>query len=333
MKLIINNFPREIAFPQRKLCLNEEQFYKLVNRYNKLRDIYYSLYACGKEQDFDKVVIDKAIFDFDDADLNNLIPQILKLSDYLLKNNIKHLLVFSGNKGFHVYVFTKNGGNLNYPKDALYNFHYYIKQILNITPDTKLFGDIKRIFRMPNTWHTIGECYCIPITRKDLTKGVEHIKNKAAKQCFNFKIYGKELLNLAPYDKLRPKPLPLNMIEADYNIEVNDGVLNRMPYCMKRVLLNVDNVGGWEGRYEFAKYCRDKGFPMNMTDRIAQKYFGVVKRGDNLNNNYEHFNKVKALIYAYSKGEFVRNCESLYEMGICKGKCDKYVEGGFPLYK
>ena len=42
---------------------------------------------------------------------------------------------------------------------------------------------------------------------------------------------------------------------------------------------------------------------------------------------------VKALQYGYEKEEYVKNCDTLFEDGLCKGKCKHYTEKNFPLYK
>ena len=129
MRQLIPSFPRELAFPKRKLILTETEFYNQVNHYNKLKPIYFSLYLCNNKRNFDNTHIDKIFFDFDiDKKLGNIkqqqkdiTKQVKRFSDYLKDKNFKHLICFSGRKGFHVYIFTSNYENIVHKKDTIYN--------------------------------------------------------------------------------------------------------------------------------------------------------------------------------------------------------------------
>jgi hypothetical protein len=332
MKEIINGFPREIAFPKRRIVFNEKTFYELINKNNKLKNVYYSLYVCDNNHNFENTLIDKIVFDFDGADLSLVLNEVIKLSDYCVKKSFKHLIVFSGMKGFHVYVLCAGGENLQFKKDAVFNAQNFFKNELNIHPDTQLFGDIKRIFRMPNTWHVKGERYCIPLTRNDLFKGIDFIKIKSLKQNFRFVYYGNVLLNICEFDNERPS-VSVKMPKFDYDIVDVDALIKDFVPCMKRILLNIDECGTWSNRFEFCKYCKDKGLPKQECFRLCKKYFGKVARTDGFKNNFEHLLSVKGIDYAYNNGGFVKNCKSLFVSKACVGKCKKYCSNGFYLYK
>jgi len=339
------SFPREI-FRRRFLTSDMDEFLSLANKYNGLTHIYYALYSCDEKHNFSYARIDKIAFDFDDDNPENKIVEVIKLHEWLLQQDYKHILFFSGKKGFHVIIFANDDGVIN-KKIALRNSQLYITNLLEINPDDKIIGDIKRIFRLPNTFHISGKKYCIPITIDDLKIGYQHILNKANYQASDFVIYGHKLFNLKDFDneemfqKYNFKgTYDEDFFDIDYKIKLVDDekIINSFLPCVKSWLHNKKNndgeeMGNWQARYLFAIYCRDIGLPISEAERIAKKYFGKVKREDGNWTNYDHMLKTKVFEYAYNRDDTFWNCDTLIERGLCKGKCKHYKKGGSPLYK
>jgi hypothetical protein len=305
-----------------------------------MRHIFYSLYSYksnGKERDFSDSIIDKAAFDFDAENPAELAPVLLKFSDDLLKLNYRHTIVYSGKKGFHIYLFFRNNQKITNNKDALYNFHTEISKEFGVAPDKQLFGDIKRVLRLPNTWHVSGKRFCIPISRQDLKIGYEHIRDKAKKQNFKFSVYGSELFDLTKYDKPRENKFYVQLSEVDYKIDADIDKL--FPLCIRAWLLNLptpeyEESGIYKARYFFAIACRDNGLSQKQCHELAQKYFGAQKRTDNFGNNYGHMKALHVIEQAYAKTDkFVPNCDTLASEGLCPRKCTEYCTKGFPIYK
>ncbi|MFO8066067.1 MAG: hypothetical protein R6U11_00660 [Bacteroidales bacterium] len=49
MKELINRFPRQVGLPVKVTCLNEGDFYSLINRNNGIKKkLYFSLYDCDE---------------------------------------------------------------------------------------------------------------------------------------------------------------------------------------------------------------------------------------------------------------------------------------------
>jgi len=330
MRTLICDGEREIGFPQRKYCEDKQKFLKMVNLYNKVRNIYFSLYKFNNTNrvhyDFDKVFFD---FDIDDDKdkkaVEKLVKDIINFTEYLSSSNVKHLICFSGKKGFHVYIFTTNYKNLKNPKEALYNAQKYFSDMLNLEVDKHVMGDIARISRVPNTWHLGGKRYCIPILKNDLYKGWEHIKEKAKEQNFKFKYYGKEFLDLKDFDfQTNTYQVSKEMPKIDYKIKVNDKIVDRFLPCVK-MWLTEKEMGTWEARYNFVVFCREMGLPPEVCDEIAKKYFSKMPRTDKYKNNYRHFKAVKCLEYGYKKVDYLfPNCVTLFQKGLCKGKCEHF---------
>jgi hypothetical protein len=320
------SFPREVAFPWRMRCENKEIFYKQINNHNGLKNVYYSLYDASG-------VIDKVGFDYDSLHPEQLVGDLQKASDYLIKKNLKHTIMFSGKKGFHLYVFCKITPLKN-PKDALKNFQLTFEKETETKPDPQLYGDVRRVLRVPNTFHLGGSRYCIPITREDLEKGFAHIHEKAKKQSFKFESYGKELLSLEEFDcVVSANWTDIPEYDGKLDLSQADEMVKFFPPCLQHWLLNVNEAGTWQARYQFALFCRDFGLSRADCHSLAKKYFGSVGRTDNLANNYEHMVKVKAIDFAYTKGEIMMGCDKLWINGLCPGKCKDYCANLFPIYR
>lgn len=93
MRELINGFPRQAAFPRRRMVKTETQFYELIDKYNKIKDCYYSLYPLDEHGAFGHARVDKLFFDFDGKDAQE---HTKRLCNYLYGRDIRHLITFSG---------------------------------------------------------------------------------------------------------------------------------------------------------------------------------------------------------------------------------------------
>ena len=103
MKQLYKHFPRELGFPRRKFVVNKKEFYNLINIYNGKKTVFFSVYDCDKFRNYDNCKLDKI---FIDVDGKNAYRDTIRLHSYCLEYNIKHIMLFSGRKGFHVYIST-----------------------------------------------------------------------------------------------------------------------------------------------------------------------------------------------------------------------------------
>lgn len=333
MRNLVNTFPRQIAFPRRKYVENETEFYKLIDKYNGLKDCYYSVYALDEDGKFDHVKVDKVFFDFDGGDL--AVENAKKLANYLFEEDIKHIIIYSGKKGFHIYVFTINYEDLHYPKDALYNCHVYYEKMLDFKLDDPVRGNVAQIARIPNTWHTTGERYCRPINKTTLQSlTFDEIRDKCKEQNFNLIYYGSKSLDMKQFDKPNGDiHKVLDIPNYSYSIDIDDELIKKLHPCIQRMLLEPGNYCKNRSRYLFALYCRVRGIPPRLCDEVAKKYWGCVKESGGNRSKYLEFREEKQIEYAYKTDKPFPNCDSMFSMGWCSGKCSKYEEGNFPLYK
>jgi len=97
-------------------------------------------------------------FDFDSADLNESGKEALILYNYFSEIGYDTHITFSGRKGFHVYISVKLKP---YPKPQIKLCQKYFKDKLGLTTmDPALFGDIRRLMRIPYTYNLRGGRLC-----------------------------------------------------------------------------------------------------------------------------------------------------------------------------
>ena len=275
---LIPKYPIQF-FTERISIANEEEFLQVLNHYNSKKTIYYSIYSCQEKTNnncncnqeitdwhFCNTEIDKIVFDIDNL---NSLDIVKKFHSYLLKNNLKHLILFSGQKGFHIYIFTKNYNYLKNPKNSLLNSHnYFIKELNlkvngngNSDVDSHILGDVARLMRIPNTLHLESNLYCIPITTEDLILGKNYILNKAKSQNFNFTFYGKELFDISKFDNGIINHIPPLIFKVKEKVEISidkQKLLNELPPCLQNILIQPYIY--WNQRFHLLKYFQDSGY-------------------------------------------------------------------------
>lgn len=318
--ILAETFPREIAFPERRQVINEEQFKKMVEAYNGKKNIYYSIYDNTQ-------TIDKVFFDFDGADA---LADARKLVEWCLRTGYRFTCFFSGKKGFHVYVFC----NKTKEKKLLKNAHLAICKELSIKNDIHVNGDIARVARVPNTYHITGKAYCIGLTKEEiLTFSFEKIREIAQKPN-SVHIYGKRLLELTAlptvinyYDDT-----PVMDIELKETNGNHDDLLANAPPCVS-AWLKLYEYAIHRNRFYFAVACRDLGLSPEETAGLAKKYYSEMKESSGVRTRYQEFRSERVLEYAFGKSFIIPTCDTLMNCGSCPMKCSKYTAGGFPLYK
>jgi len=319
MKKLIPKLPIELGFPRRVYCGSRKFLYTMVNKYNKIKNVYFSLYSCGKDRDygedtrFRKFNIHMIYFDFDEA---SAFFDVCKLHDYCKSKNINHTMVFSGG-GYHFYIFTKKGKKLKNPKSALRKSQDFFCKMLGLNLDEHVRGDIKRISRVPNTWNKKRKRYCIPISEEDLKEGEAFIKKKASKQHFQFYFYGNDFFDISKYDTgERGDRLEFPEVEKKLKIKIKgDEVLKSLPLCISSLLARGNP--GWRERYLIISYLRDSGYIQSEVVEILQKFLTKAK----FNHCVYEEEQVK---YLFRRSElFFPSCIAMRNEGRCpkKKKC------------
>ena len=292
---IFGTFPREIGLP-RRFVQSRNEFYELVNAYNGYCNLYSSVYSLPTKKDYYNAIVDKIYIDLDNLNepLNKQgIPMTgkkkcweatKKFHKYLVKKDLKHLVILSGN-GFNIYIYVKPI-KLNNPKEALRGAMRNLAESAGLTigkPQTNdidehIVGDTARISRIPNTWHLKAKRFAIPLVAEDFERSYGEICVFAARQRFEFEVFGNKLLDLIGFDRCAPMEeiAPVD-IEEEIDADISQFMVLLPPFLVESLKTGMCKHFD---RYLQIIGSREMGIPLKVFDEIAQTYWTPEK--------YEH---------------------------------------------
>ena len=154
-------FPREVGDPSRKVVRDLSEFFEFILECTKNSKPCYAAVYRFKDQEFKELEIDRIFLDFDAGGelLEDCWIEVREFAEFLKSLKIHPLVVFSGKKGFHLYIFFPEV-KLKHPKETIQKFVSLLvsrfqgerkKQIKYL--DRKVVGDIRRLARIPYTIH------------------------------------------------------------------------------------------------------------------------------------------------------------------------------------
>jgi len=218
-------------------------------------------------------------FDFDDNNPKNTIKEVVRLWNHLVEGGFEAYLTYSGRRGFHIYL-----GLVPKPyrKIQLKTVQQYLKNKLSLTTlDRNLFGDRRRLMRVPYTYNI-----------------------KSGKLCSLIKYNPGKKLDL-DYLKLNNKmhliPKSSKMIERIYH---------EYP-CIEK-LVKEDNEPRHLVRFTYVILRLAKGWT---EDEIIEeiKSFNWIDFDEEYTRN--QIRQIEA------NGYYPLNCKSLIDLGYCTGVC------------
>lgn len=291
-QLFTNKFPREVGIPNRRLVLNERDYWDLVNAQLGKTHLYASVYSFPLDEGtpvYSNAFIETVFFDLDG---NNAYEYAVSLNCRWKELGIKHRINFSG-RGFQLFVFT-DGIQPQNKKGAVANYQIEICKELGIPVkdkdglDPAVVGNLAQIARIPNTMNVKPDSmlYCIPLSQKMLEIGYENIKKLAKKQQsvpYQERLLGGNgLLSLAPYDKeLPPLSVPIGSENFDEGKfldrlvtaeELNVYELNKISPCAKLVLCEEPS---YEVRKRAILWFFFNGFTEEDVTKIFRHFFNA----------------------------------------------------------
>jgi hypothetical protein len=164
MSNLFNVFPREIGIPwesnfYRKTITSIRDLKRYISIVNGNRGCYVSLYDIN-----DKIVLDKIVFDLDSNNLSTSLNDTKKLVRRIVKAKLPYTVLFSGRKGFHVYILLKPQKVRRdvagfFIKEIQNNFKYGIESV-----DNHLVGNVSAMIRIPNTLNRNRYCTFLPVS-------------------------------------------------------------------------------------------------------------------------------------------------------------------------
>lgn len=151
--LLFSFFPRELG-RYRRVVDGWDQVEGYVRRYNGLKDIYISLYDLGLR-------LDKIWWEVDAPSLEKALESVKALVGRFEREGLPYIPVFSGNRGFHIYVPIKawNPPNAETAKAVLRAIQEMFADGVKYV-DRHGFGNVRQMVRLPNTLRVGGLNYC-----------------------------------------------------------------------------------------------------------------------------------------------------------------------------
>lgn len=163
-------FPRRVGIPS-FIIDSELRFFEYISKYNGTpMGCHTSIYDCSSHP-----IIDKLVFDFDGGrrgeKLRDAFDEVRNFVDMLKRNKYSYIPVFSGRKGFHVYVMLKPSElSVETAKPLLKFAHENLAGEYRYV-DRHKFGVVNSMIRIPNTLN--GKLYCtyLPLHFDELSIG------------------------------------------------------------------------------------------------------------------------------------------------------------------
>lgn len=174
------NYPREVAwkfalkdggkgFTRNRYVQSAEELYENLDSIKY--DFFASVYAFrdspkfGKPWNRDRAIIDRVFFDFDSED--NPSAALREVKKLIERLGAKPIVVFSGKKGFHVYiVFREVAVN---PKTVRQFALKVVEKLKLKTCDPAVF-EVARLSRVPFSIHSATDLMCTTIDAERLEK-------------------------------------------------------------------------------------------------------------------------------------------------------------------
>lgn len=273
------------------------------------RDVFVNLFSEDqrKSKDYDMVFLD-----IDDSLLTVSYLRLMAVMQALDAEKIKYAVVFSGSKGFHVYVPFKSTVLSSY-RDAVMGW-LKSKHILEHV-DVRTVED-NRVTRMPHSRNTKSGKYYIPLNRAQAMAGISAIVDMARRPCYDQECFMPNP-NLRMADDL--KEHDREVVTKDFGQMKSESRMFASeadyPDCIKK-MLSMARDGTDLGHYE----------RLELGVFLLHATGGDVDQVANVYSQMSDYNEGKTkyyLEYAMERGLHMSRCERLIGLGICPYRAEE----------
>ena len=315
---------REIFIPKQRIPVWQHDIDEYRELYSGKKNLYLSVYEYKgtKKEDIitSNAIVDKIFLDFDyDEDLV-FFDDVRTVAKFLYEIGAKFKIRFSG-KGFHLFIYLKDGDKLKNPSKAIRGWVKDIHEKTNTTSDSSVVGDLRRVSRMIGTMNMKTHLYCIPIDYAHLMnftydaicemakEGVLKYRHGDTSGLSGYEewILGEGLVDISEYDT-EEVYVPHTPVDAS-KVQIQQGY----PPCIDKMLLN-PNLGYYE-RGQLILYLRDDGYSFYEILTILKSVLSPQK--------YYHCtaeeNQPEYLYYGREEMLFA-SCQTLKDNGLCPSK-------------
>jgi len=233
-------------------------------------------------------------FDFDSPNLEDSFEDAKRLYNTIIGFGYKASFHFSGGKGFHVLIPIVPK---HYSKIQLLKAQQFFKRTLNLeTADEQIFRDVRRIIRIPGTYHMNGNL-CDVYAYNDEGKTLD-LEELSPPEFNKFVDIGKST-----------KPIPKNIIHHDY--PCIERLINDREYWEQNHPRG-ENEPHWLIRFAWVIEQAYKGkTPEEMLEEIREF-------------DWDDFDEEKTLYninYILERDYTHPTCDTLQELGLCLDGC------------
>ena len=345
----LNYYPKTVG--------NPSQF--MVHSFDELWEFYTdwvgdkSVYAChnsfpelkvshGKEMP-SKIQLNNVLNDFDSDKIENAHLDTIRLSTWLRELNIDHTVNFTAGKGFHLLIKVKSmifnfvtESERNNLSKLVYGVQRTCQKKLKLrTIDEKCMKDVRKIMRLPYTYHynRFGEAsgrYCIPIDKDMLKWNVTKIKEFSLAPDFFVPEPNGEILSIedicfrigVDFEDLEEEINSTFVPISETNIEDKDASLylelvSRHKPCIANAMKDI-NPNHFM-RVAFALYLKKIGISASRFKYIYYKIADEVGYVDSHNREYGEY-QIES-IFNNPRYQKEPSCSKIKMMGFCLGGC------------
>jgi|TARA_R100001460_G_scaffold54215_2_gene93377 hypothetical protein len=340
-------FPREVwagspvdnAIQPKRIVVNDESYFRqFVLDHNGKMNVYTSVY------DYDEfsnnrglehtVNIDRIFLDIDahDGELEQAFEDLKKLHRWLLKEDYKHTMAFSG-RGFYIFVYGVRTFDLRRVK-AFYNIcHDVINK--SKTLDSRVINTA-RLRRVQNTYHMGARKFSINLRSEDLID-LDIILNLSKKPRHMPKVtYGSRKVDWPNVKKMEVAEIEIKSVESPATLPI-------LP-CLKSAVMTHNPLH--QVRHYLVQWyneiltdmvifkenlnCRQDevgGQALEDIVDIICKEIGDIASNEDVWIDYNAPKTRKAVDYVVKKRYLAPSCQTLINNGYCVGKCWRYSGG------
>lgn len=346
--IIFPEFPREVIFvrlpgsvsmdsrrkARKRMVRSFNELSRLLMINNGIYDIYTRLYVNN--------TINKLFFDIDAEDIRDAYSDAVELCKVLERENLLYIPVFSGKKGFHIYVvsqvFKYTNDELPLAKHVVASIQkYFIDEARLKHVDKHFIGSLTHLARIPNTRRD-NQRYSIYLLQKFWMKYElpEIIEMSYTQKCYSIENYVGEKLNLYEYvassfyDDIVDDDNGINSETTLPEIRLHDRSRNDIYVLLKEIvrpcILNYvfTDEPDHDIRTFFVLELKYYLFSQKEVEEIISK---LGWRDYDYNITHYHVSKL------YEKNLYPPKCSTIREKGYCLGKKCIYYPGLFLIYK
>ena len=349
---ILFEFPRELAFPGRRL-VSEQQFYSLINKYNGIKDLWASIYQ-PEDSHGDLCCTQKSAIGIHycaakirllwlDSDNDKSFEVLKKLCSWADENGLMHLPVFSG-EHYHFYLFLKGFECLPIDeirkRQILAAAQEHVAKCCGLSIgephsadiDRSIIGNIKQTVRVLNTVNIASGLFCIPLTHEDIQLGEQHIKHKAQHQQLDFVLYGNQLFDISVFKESRNHAniRPYSDIskfdrinqESKASIQADKVLSELASVCESIPSLLLGKYVAYHARYHVIIALKELDFSIDEANAILEKHLAGKKHPHKGKDNYYScVLEEKQLQRLYARDDLFFSHKKMIEDGLCHEKC------------